>query len=275
MQVMDAQVHAYERDHPGRPWAGRLPGAASATAEEMVSAMDATGVDGAILVSPLSLYRFDPGYALEAYRAHPDRFRVVKPIDPADPALRADLDRWSTTDGTVGVRILLQDGLLSDPADSRLTGAFAAAGALGLPVNLLCWGRLAAAGALARACPGTLIVIDHLGLQQPQKPSPDPWADLPRLLALADHPNVRVKISGACMLSHEPFPYADIWDPIRRIIDRFGVDRCLWGTDWTRTLGVVSYDQATRCFLETTFLSPEEKAQLMGGTLRQVYRWQS
>lgn len=270
---MDAQVHTYERNHPGRPWAGSLPGAPSATADEMVAAMDAAGVDGAIIVSPFSLYRLDPGYALEAYRVHPERFRLVKPIDPADPTLRADLDRWSTIDGVVGVRILLQDGLLSDPDDPRLTGAFAAAGELGLPVNLLCWERLDDTRSLARASPGTLIVIDHLGLSQPHRPSPDPWVDLPQLLVLAEYPNVRVKISGACMLSHQRFPYPDIWDPIRRIIDAFGIDRCMWGTDWTRTLEVVSYEQATRCFLETTVLSLEEKAQLMGGTLQQVYRW--
>jgi hypothetical protein len=25
MQIVDAQVHAYERSHPGRPWVGHLP----------------------------------------------------------------------------------------------------------------------------------------------------------------------------------------------------------------------------------------------------------
>jgi hypothetical protein len=44
------------------------------------------------------------------------------------------------------------------------------------------------------------------------------------LLALAAYPNVRVKISGACTLSREPFPYNDIWDPVLRIIDAFGID---------------------------------------------------
>jgi hypothetical protein len=28
MQIIDAQVHAYERNHPGRPWIGHLQGAA-------------------------------------------------------------------------------------------------------------------------------------------------------------------------------------------------------------------------------------------------------
>jgi hypothetical protein len=51
MQIIDAQVHAYERNHPGRPWVGHLHGPPSATGDEMVGAMDAVGVDGALLVS--------------------------------------------------------------------------------------------------------------------------------------------------------------------------------------------------------------------------------
>jgi L-fuconolactonase len=59
MAVIDVQVHAYERNHPGRPWAGQLHGPASATSEEMVAAMDAVGVDAAIIVSTFNLYRYE------------------------------------------------------------------------------------------------------------------------------------------------------------------------------------------------------------------------
>jgi hypothetical protein len=46
-----------ERNHPGRPWAGHLAGPPSATGDELVAAMDAVGVDAALLVSSFSLYR--------------------------------------------------------------------------------------------------------------------------------------------------------------------------------------------------------------------------
>ena len=52
MLTIDAQVHAYERTHPGRPWAAVLHGPAQVTGDDMVAAMDAVGVDGALLVSP-------------------------------------------------------------------------------------------------------------------------------------------------------------------------------------------------------------------------------
>jgi L-fuconolactonase len=52
MSTIDSQVHAYERNHPGRPRIGTLQGPAEVTGDQMVAAMDAVGVDGAVLVSP-------------------------------------------------------------------------------------------------------------------------------------------------------------------------------------------------------------------------------
>jgi L-fuconolactonase len=93
MLTLDAQVHAYERNHPGRPWVGTLCGPAEVTGDQMVAAMDAVRVDGAILVSSFSMYRYDASYALEAYAAHPARFRLVKPVDPTGPAVADTIAR--------------------------------------------------------------------------------------------------------------------------------------------------------------------------------------
>jgi len=103
MPTIDAQVHAYERNHPGRPWVGTLYGPAEVTGDQMVAAMDAVGVDGAILVSPFSMYRYDASYAKEVYAAHPNRFGLVKPVDPTDPAVADTIADWAATDGTVGI----------------------------------------------------------------------------------------------------------------------------------------------------------------------------
>ena len=67
MRTIDVQVHAYEHNHPGRPWAAQLHGPQSANGEEMVAAMDEVGVDAAMIVSTFNLYRFDPSYALSVY----------------------------------------------------------------------------------------------------------------------------------------------------------------------------------------------------------------
>ena len=124
----------------------------------------------------------------------------------------------------------------------------AAAARYSLPVNLLCWGRLEQAKGLIARNFNTTIVIDHLGLPQPFEPPvpAQPWAELPKVLELAAYGNVRIKISGACTLSHEPFPYRDIWDPLARIFDAFGLDRCMWGTDWTRAVAFLTSIPRTR-----------------------------
>jgi L-fuconolactonase len=275
MPIIDVQVHAYEHDHPGRPWAAHLHGPAHVTGDEMVVAMDAVGVDGALLVSPFALYRFDASYALQVHAAHPGRFGLIKPVDTANPGVADVVAEWAGTKGTVGIRIMLNQEVSSDPADPGINRALAAAARHALPVNLLCWGRLDQAAGLAAGNPDTVLVIDHLGLHQPfQPPVPaEPWADLPKVLALASHRNIRIKISGACTLSHQPFPYDDIWDPVMKIIDAFGLDRCMWGTDWTRATELLTYQQGVAPFRTTDRLSDSDRAALMGGTLERVYSW--
>ena len=96
---------------------------------------------------------------------------------------------------------------------------------------------------------------------------------MPKLLALAVHDNIAVKISGACTLSREPFPYKDLWDPLGRVFDAFGFERCLWGTDWTRPVAVLSYEQSIEPFRLTDRLNDSERAMLMGETCAKVYGW--
>jgi len=275
MLTIDAQVHAYERNHPGRPWDSFLQGPSEVSGDDMVAAMDAVGVGGALLVSPFSLYRYDASYAVQVHAAHPGRFGLIKPVDPTDPAVADIVADWAATDGTVGVRLMLNRGASTDAADPGLNRVLAAAARHALPVNMLCWGRLEQAGELAARNPNTTLVIDHLGLQQPfEPPAPaQPFADLPTLLALAAHDNIVVKITGACTLSHEPFPYKDIWGPLGRIFDAFGFGRCMWGTDWTRAVMLLTYGQGVEAFHVTDRLSDSDRTALMGETLRRIYKW--
>jgi len=275
MMIIDSQVHAYERDHPGRPWAGVLTGPAEVTGDGMVAAMDAVGVAGAVLVSPFTMYRYDASYALEVHRQHPGRFGLVKPVDPSDAGVAQTIADWAATPGTVGIRLMMNRGASTDPADPGLNRVLTAAAQHNLPVNLMCTGRLEQASQMAQRHPNTQLVIDHLGLHQPQEPpaAAQPFADLPKLLALAAYPNVAVKISGACTLSHQPFPYPDIWDALWRVFDAFGLDRCLWGTDWTRAVKVLTYEQGVEAFRVTDRLSDSDKARLMGESLTRVYKW--
>src|SRR5438874_1171517 len=142
MPVIDVQVHPFDRNHPGRPWASPSHGLDSATGEEMVAAMNSVGVDGAIMVSSFSAYEYDPSYALEVYNTYPDKFRVVTPVDATNPAIDEVVANWAATPGARGIRIRMRDGLPMDADHPGLNRAFAAAAKPGLPVNLLCCGIL-------------------------------------------------------------------------------------------------------------------------------------
>lgn len=271
--VIDAQVHAYERDRPERPWIGHLAGPPEATGDQMVAAMDEVGVDGAILVSPYSMYRYDASYALEVHASHPGRFGLVKPFDPKADDVEEQVEDWARTEGVVGARIMLPDPFAVEADDPGLNRILAAGARTGLAVNVLCWGNAPLLGGLAQRNPEASIVLDHLGLRQPfEPPAPaQPFADLPKVLALAQYDNVAIKITGACTLSHEAFPFDDIWDPLRRIFDAFGIERCLWGTDWTRAVALLSYAEGVDAFRDSDRLNDSERSALMGGNAQRIY----
>jgi L-fuconolactonase len=67
--------------------------------------------------------------------------------------------------------------------------------------------------------------------------------------------------------------YEDIWDPLRGVFNAFGFDRCMWGTDWTRAVGMLTYQQGVEVFRVTDRLSDSDRALLMGETIQRVYNW--
>lgn len=278
MPIIDSQVHAYAANTADRPWHSVPNWPPHVTGAEMCEAMDAVGVDGAILVSSFSMYQFDGSYAVETQEAFPDRFGLVKPVDPADPAVADVIADWKATAGAVGVRIMLDRGAERAADDPGYDRILKEAARHDLPVNFLCWGKLELGAAIVDRHPNTRFVIDHLGLVQPRTPPApgepfEPFADLANVLELAKQPNAVIKVSGACTLSKAGYPYPDIWDPLARVFDAWGLDRCLWGTDWTRAAAVLSYEQGVEPFRATDRLTDDEKAMLMGGACAKAYGW--
>ena len=146
--TIDSQVHAYERNSPERPWSGKLEGPNEVTGDDMAAAMDAVGVDGALLVSPYSMYRYDASYALEVYAKHPGRFGLIKPFDPESEATADEMADWTGRPGVVGARIMLTYGQFEadHPGLSRI---LTAGGQAGVPDQ---HHGLRPASARARAC---------------------------------------------------------------------------------------------------------------------------
>lgn len=86
-------------------------------------------------------------------------------------------------------------------------------------------------------------MIDHLGLQPPLAAplAAEPFRGAAAGAKLAQHANVAIKIGGACTLSRQPFFHLDLWQPLGRVIDAFGIERCLLGDRLTRATALLTY----------------------------------
>jgi predicted TIM-barrel fold metal-dependent hydrolase len=273
--IIDCQVHGYDANTARRPWRDSPNWPAHVTGDEMIAAMDQVGVDGAILVSPFTMYGYDASYAIEAQRAHSSRLAIVKPVDTEDPAVAEIITDWKATPGAVGIRVMLTKAFGLDAADPGLDRVLRASAHHDLPVNLLCWENLEIGTAVIDRHPSVRFVIDHMGIHQPHEPGDPPasWDDLPKVLELARRPNVVIKVSAACTMSHQPYPFDDIWAPLARVFEAWGLERCLWGTDWTRTAWTLTYKEAVDAFMRTDRLTDADRAMLMGGACAKTYGW--
>ncbi|MGE0152173.1 MAG: amidohydrolase [Reyranellaceae bacterium] len=288
-EVLDAQIHIWERDSPIRPWnqdfvhsqgiaaltGGSHVAEEPVTVERALQAMATARIDGAVVVSP-SLYGYDSSYALEAARRFPDRFGVVGYLDSQAPDIDEQVQRWRARQGALGLRVLA----LNEEGRSRLRDGwhrnfFAAAQRHNVPVCIYPPRGLREVALVQREFPDLRIVVDHLGL--PRSPGKvdkeEQRAQLPDLLALAAYPTVSVKITTAPLLSAEPFPYSDLWPLLHGILNRFGPERTMWGSDWTRAEKFLSYVQGIDYIRETAELSSGEKASVLGGALRRAFGW--
>src|SRR5258708_16449883 len=119
MTIIDAQVHAYAANTPQRPWHSVPNWPPHVTGDEMVAAMDKVGVHRAHYIFPLSMYPYDASYAVEVQKAHPDKFALVKPVNPDDPAVADVIADWKKTPGTVGIRIIMTRGYRRGKSNRR------------------------------------------------------------------------------------------------------------------------------------------------------------
>jgi predicted TIM-barrel fold metal-dependent hydrolase len=287
MEIIDAQVHTWMSDRPRRPWVASyreqhrnslsylLHAGQTNTTEMAVLEMAEVGVGGALL-SPPGVYGTDNSYEFEGAAKFPAKFRVVGWIDH----LADDVEKRLATDaarGMVGVRIpsIRERERLERGEFDRV---LAACQDQGLVVSIMVFHPIPnLLIKILERYEGIRFVIGHLGVGiappvmgvLPE----DPFEPLPAILDLARLPNVHVNLTGAPSLSHELFPFRDIWDGVHRIVDAFRPDRVMWGSDYTRTAGLHSYWDGTHYLSEVSGLAAPDLAKIYGATLRQVYSW--
>jgi len=172
--------------------------------------------------------------ALDAARTFPDRFAVMGRVPLERPESRGLVAGWKRQPGMLGMRFTFHTDLMRPwLTDGTADWLWTEAEKHGVPLMVLVPGSLDALDRIAERHPGVRLTIDHVGLNRLQK-GPDVFEDLPRVCALAKRPNVAVKASGMPSLSSEPYPFRDLHEPIKRLVDAYGPKRVFWGTDLTR-----------------------------------------
>ena len=273
MLICDSQVHIWGADTPQRPWPKRAKPQRPVplSADELLGEMNAAGVDRVVIVPP-SWEGDRNDLALEAARLHPDRFAVMGRLALQDPKTRALVADWKQQPGMLGMRFTFHNEhnrhLLTDGSADWL---WPAAERAGIPIMVLVPGSLDVLDRIADKHPGLRLVIDHVGLNIRQK-APEAFDDLPKVCALAKRPNVAVKASGMPSLSREEYPFRDLHDAIRRLVDAFGPQRTFWGTDLTRM--PCTYRECIDLFTkELPWLKGDDLAWVMGRGVCQWLGW--
>jgi predicted TIM-barrel fold metal-dependent hydrolase len=265
--IVDAQVHIWGS---GTPLPPHRP-VSVFSKDELLAEMDAAGVQAALIHPP----GWDPGsdrLALEAAREHPDRLAVLGKVPLDRPESRALIEGWTRQPGMLGLRfVFLQPHQKSWPTDGTIDWLWPAAERAGVPVALLAADFLPLVGQVAERHPGLKLIIDHLGRPHRTKDEAA-WANLSELLALAKHPNVAVKATGAPSYSSEPYPYRNIHSHLRRLHEAFGPEHLFWGTDITRM--PCTWRQCVTLFTEELpWLTARDKELIMGRALCTWLDW--
>lgn len=80
---------------------------------------------------------------------------------------------------------------------------------------------------------------------------------------LADFDTVFPKISALPFLSTAGYPYADLHDHVRKLLEWYGSDRLVWGSDYQFESELATYPETRTWMDETSFLSRNDVEWIM------------
>ncbi len=266
---VDAHLHVWDLDVRAQPWTDAFPVLQrSYPFAEVAPQLAAAGVDAAVLVQTVA----DPDETVELLAlaaVEPLVGGVVGWADLTDPALPDRLAALPHRERLVGARHQLQvepdPDWLARPDVRRGLGTLADAG--------LVWDLVVSPHQLplvvrtARAVPELRFVLDHGGNPPLPVDTADGEAWRRDTAALADCPNVAVKVSG---LAHRPAEHLP--PAVDHLLAVFGPDRALAGSDWpVCRLGEEYAATAARTEELLAGLTPAERARVLGGTAVEWY----
>ena len=277
MELIDTHQHLIWRDRLGYGWTAGIPALAEGdfTPEDYQAQTKGQGIAGTIF---MECGVDDADYQAEAryVATRVGRDGILGQIASCRPETDAGFDAWLEECGALQVKGFRRI-LHVVPDEMSQNEVFRAnlrkIGRKGLPFDMCFLARqLPIAEALARACDGQQLVLDHCGVPDIAGGVFDDWAKgIDRLAAL---PHVSVKLSGISAYAAPGTASVELLRPwVGHVLDRFGADRVVWGSDWPVVLlgaGLLPWIEMTRNLLAG--LSAGEQSAVGAGNARRIYR---
>ena len=243
---------------------------------ELQPALAERGVGHTVLVQTLPSLAETAGY-LEIAASTDFVAGVVGWVDLTDTGVAEAIARLKDRpdgNGLVGIRHQAQDE--PDPdwlALPEVLRGVAAVAQAGLAYDVLIHSReLPAALALVRSRPECRFVVDHIAKPNIREHEIEPWASGMRALAVL--PNVWVKVSGmieeAGWTTWRP---DDIRPYVEMVLDWFGPDRLIFGSNWPVCLVAGSYGQVVDALsMALVGIGEDDRSRIFGGNAIAAYR---
>src|SRR5256885_13897149 len=206
MLIVDSQIHLWQNAKMSAHHR-QIP---TYSVDDALAEMAGAGVDCAVIHPPSALGEAVNVLAVEAVRAHPDKFCILGHFDLQSPDREKIVAHWRERPGMLGFRFTFnQPQQKAWWTDGSLDWFWAACEKGGLPIGLLAaGGNMAVLGKIAERHPRLKLHIDHLGRGGGGGGGGGEavFADLEGVLAVAKPPQHGVKMSGAPGYSSQPDP---------------------------------------------------------------------
>jgi predicted TIM-barrel fold metal-dependent hydrolase len=226
--AIDCHAHIIDPERfPFVPGAGYTPRPhETGTRESFIALLDRHGIGHVLLVQP-SCYAFDNSAMLEAIATAPERFKGIAVVQP--DIAESEIRRLSEI-GVVGVRFNLvtyERGMLQEPGTSRFLARLKECGWFAqIYARDDQWTELVPL--VDRS--GVKVLIDHFGVRDPRSGTASPGFQA--VLALGRSGNAAVKLSAPFRVASPADGYSALDDHVAALLQAFGVERCVWGSDW-------------------------------------------
>jgi predicted TIM-barrel fold metal-dependent hydrolase len=271
VRIADTHAHIYSPDEARYPMVAQplRPPAGTGTVEHLRREMAAVGVQRVVAIHTSTAYRWDNRFLADSAAANAPWMVGCCTLDPEEPSSPATLRRLVETSNVRAMRSLPAGGHLDHPGVHAL---WRTAEELGITINVLIHSDLADEPERMLPSHAPLnLVVDHC--MYPKGRDGLNGATLQRMLRLARYPNVHAKLTWLVESSDQLYPFEDTHPLLRAVIDAYGPERCIWGSDfplelWTPT---ATYAQHLEVFTQQLGLSAADLEAILWRTPGRLY----